>query len=337
MKRRWLYPTLFLLSLNSLMATNIEIMIAYDNYLKARQYTVNEFSTLKEKLIPTRLIPFKKDGVSKIWKDEKGSYYLEFYNKVAIAFQTKDDLMNAQNVDFLRLPYTNQQNEISYISNIDKATFNQLRATSTEYPVIEQLTFFGKFYQLKDSDMILVKWNEQLRKEKYAILQSIETMIGIDWGLIELLNNKPASGKAPQKHSLPEITFEFDNGNHANPNDFKIILADALNIDLRHLDYTSQSIDIIETALMWNADLLDTYSLVLPMTSYLGEVLVKEQSLKWKRSPNGDYCILQQTNSLKTIDLLQKLQGSLVDTDFGLPEVKWVYETIIKDLKLDNG
>ena len=75
----------------------------------------------------------------------------------------------------------------------------------------------------------------------------------------------------------------------------------------------------------------DAQALVLPLTSYIGEILVQEKSLQWDKPSHLTYGILLLKKN-QSLDLAARLQEGLVGTDYGLPEVKWVFETIMGEL-----
>ena len=320
---------------NGLMAKDIEIMLGDQNLLKASIFSASEFSARKTNLTKAAGIEMKKRGVSRIWTDQNGHYYLELYNKVAVQFQTLNDLEKIKKVDFVRLAYSSKENEISFLSNIDKADFLQLKQKATVPVAIKQLSFFGEFYHIENSSKVLVAWSQHFKKGEYAILHDIRTMIGIDWELNYFIEYDEDQLKGAEnrhrKGNSAEIPFEIENGTHTNSTIFRQYLAGVLNMDIQKLDYSAKSLNDIEESLLWNADYLDAQALVLPLTSYIGEILVQEKSLQWDKPSHLTYGILLLKKN-QSLDLAARLQEGLVGTDYGLPEVKWVFETIMGEL-----
>ncbi|MEM9920907.1 MAG: hypothetical protein AAF990_22600 [Bacteroidota bacterium] len=317
------------------MAKEIEIMIGAEEVVKSIVIKPEVFSDLKPEMIEVEMARSGKNGITRVWKNKTEQYYIEFYNGTALQFDSKEDLESIENVEFVRAPYTSIPHEISFISSISESTFNKLHESGAEEIKMDQLSFFGSFYRIANSEKVLVKWSPYFTKKGYAILESIRTMIGVDRELAHFLDTKGSDSTTSHtaaEEEDRELAFGLENGVHTNAKEFRNVLAEVLNINQDKLDFSVESLSRIDEALMWNADNLNTYYLVLPFTSYVGEILLREKSLQWYKSEAYDYCLLKSDGG-QEIDLLRELQKGLVDTDFGLPEVKWVFETVLKEIK----
>ena len=315
------------------MANEIEIFIGVNNVIKTSIIDSEDFINLKNDLVEIKWTQTKKRGVSRVWKNDVGNHFIEFYNQIAFKFNSKEELEKTKNVQFLRVPYSNSENKVSYISRIDESSFNRIKEAGIEKIDIPQLVFFGNFYQIKNSENVLVEWSKHFQKDKYSILENVQTMIGVDWELSNYLIDRTGERRTKKEKTDTHVEKEFklSKGVHTNREDFKNELALVLNINQSILDFSIESLNQIEESLMWNADNLNTYNLVLPFTSYIGEILIKEKSLKWFKPDKYEYPILIDSKN-QQYDLLWKLQEGLVDTDYGLPEVKWVFETFMQEI-----
>ena len=82
----------------------IEIIIGVNKVIKASIIDSEEFTKLKNELVEVQWKQTKKRGISRIWKDEIGNYFIEFYNQVAFKFNSKEEFEKTENVEFLRVP-----------------------------------------------------------------------------------------------------------------------------------------------------------------------------------------------------------------------------------------
>jgi hypothetical protein len=315
------------------MAKEMKIMIGDDDYLNIDLISSNEFSSLKKELIQIDENLINKKGISRIWRSQNQNIFLEFYNGVAIKINSKNELEKLEKVEFLRLLYTKKENEISYLTSIDEDTFHSILKKSVPANTPEAFSFFGKYYQINNTNFILIEWSKGFQKGKYSILESQRTMIGIDLELRHFLkDDEVVNERQIVKNKIEETPIEVKEGIHTNAIVYKELLANRLNLDLKIFNYSIQSLNTIEQSLFWNADNLNHYDIVLPFTSYIGEILVKEKSMKWQIPEKYEYPILISEEDEK-LDLLWRLQEGLVGTDYGLPEITWVFKTIMKELK----
>lgn len=333
MKTPFLLTIILLSSINMLIANELEIRLSKTESVNAIIIQPDQFEGLKAVLKEVKRPLDKDSGITRAWKDSAAHYYIEFYNRLAFKFASKKQLNKVKNVRFLRIPYAQDSKKVSFVSDINKSTFEQLYDLVVEEISMDELTFFGRFYQLENTKAVLVKWSDAFAEGKYAILEDIKTMIGIDYDFSAYLDEQKQQRIAVNvyENRKPELAFEVVDGIHINSKVFRAELAQELNINERRLDYSIESLNVIETSLQWNSEHLNIYDVVLALCSYVGEVLVKEKSLKWQKASNDRYHDLITTEGEK-LELYWKLQQSLLGEDYGIPEVKWVFDTLLEEI-----
>ena len=295
-----------------------------------------DYSLSNKKLTPLRL---NKNGVSRTYKLDNGKIIIEFYNKTAIVINSTEDLKSLEMIDFLKLTSSKKSNEVSYLVNIEKSVYEKLLKNAEKYYPPKEFLSFAEYFKL-NSGNLLVKWKLDYSNGKFAILENIRTMLGLDSEIEYFLNEEDnTTNKKYQIISLTREniipTFQYEYEDQIDLDRIRKYLSKILNIDLEQLDLSRKSLDKIESAIFWNQDHLNYRDLVLPCTYYLGEILKKEYDLDWIFFPKKKYGVLK-TREGEFVDIAKKLDGSLIDNDDGIGEIIWVIEEIDNQLILNQ-
>lgn len=320
--------TLFLI-LNVATAQEMTIRLSADDSVKAVLFSPTEFDSIQANQLLVRKNLQKQSGVSRIFTGEKGSIYLEFFNGSALAVESLVDLKKLSTVFFERIPYTKFRNEVTYIIYTTEADFNELKKEATVAKLHEAFASWGEFYKINNSENLIakVKWLT-INEPTYLILENERSMAGIDWELIDYLDEEdPILERGPGYYFNENKKFDDSKMETIDPEELSCFLSDVLNIDADLLDYSEKSLKILDESLLWNSDNLDEFFLVYPLMLYVAEMLIKNTGSKWDMTTKHRFDVLKTSKGTDTE--LAYLTYDALNNDYGLMQIDWVYHNIL--------
>lgn len=321
---------------------NRKIILGKEESLMVRILSPEELSKMKNEKAISQINTIPINGATRTFETDGKQIVVEFFNGSAVMIHSKEGTGKLRKVTFLRLLYSGKRNEISYMVNSDEPSFNLLKESAIRFDPGEYLAFFGEEFYRMDSGEVLVKWSPKFSPGKYAILEHIRTMIGIDFELADFIGEEKPDlvglniQDAGTKEGAGDLSFKIENGQQTNLEKMKAGISAALNIDSDSLDFSMESIDKIETSLFWNSDNLDPRELLIPCAAYLGEFLARKFNLEWEiQEGYYEYGRLKSKTG-RRIDIVEKLADSMIDTDYGISEVRWVVGEIMDILNREK-
>jgi hypothetical protein len=272
-----------------------------------------------------------KNSVSRIYNYKNQYSVFEFFNRSAIQFDKivqKEDLVN---VEFYSVLFSSQKNEVTYIIDIEKAFYQSLQIEIESKVELEELDFFGEFYNLNNGS-VLAKWSKGFRHSKFSILKNIRAMASIDPELLPLLDKEKNNSSIESEKLVENIKYDsvkFGEDTDMKLNDIKDRISKLLNFEKSILDFSLESIDVIEDSMIWNCDKISKFELFDLCYPYIGEVARRKYNLNWIKEDNLMILVDDKFNPLEFGFNLQK---GIAQSDY-MPTVKWVIEQLEIDLK----
>ncbi|MCO6487041.1 MAG: hypothetical protein J5I98_01425 [Phaeodactylibacter sp.] len=319
-----------------------KIILGTNDHLTVKMLNPEELEAMKKNSAFSQAGTLPADGATRTFETADGEIILEFYNGAAIVARSREDAAQLPRVSFQRVLFSSRRNEVSYWVDIDEASFNRLKEEAKQFGPGEHPAFFGDAFYQMDSGHVLVAWSERFNPGKYAVLESIRTLIGFDPELAAFLEKEQPDPveydmlrKRPEEPSYG-FRFEIKDGRQANLEEIKAILSVALNIDRDSLDFSMESINKVGASFLWNADNLALEDLHLPCAAYLGEALARQHQLEWEQPEGYEYCILKSKTG-RRIDIVERLTDGFVDNDYwGVVDLKWTVEGVARMLSAEK-
>lgn len=306
---------LFLISNQSLMAENqLTLRIDENEIVNVSLLDQHEFEKLSNELKLISNKPFK-NSVTRIFKSRDNSFICELFNGKAIKIQSEDYEEVFEVAEFVRVPFSSMENEVSYIIDIRQEYFKKLNREIVEKVENRWLHFLFDIYQLKNGEL-LVEWKIKSRNTKFSIFQNLRTLIAIDPELVNEIDEEKNSSPKPWMRIIENTKYE-----KVKFNQVKARLSNILNFAEENLDFSMESVDIIENSISWNIDKISKWELNELCYVYLGELVRRKLNLNWIEI-EGDLYLRDE--NFKFVDFGFKLQDSITQTDY--PSIKWVVE-----------
>ena len=260
----------------SMQAQDFLIMVGYDDFVETQLIAPSEMQLLKANLKRTENV--NHSGVSRTFESEKGEIILEFYNEVGLKIESKEDLSNLQNVSFDR----DDNNKIQYSTKLSESEFSEILSNMKPSETAKEFASFGQFYAIENKSAILFKGGKYFSGQ-YSIMS---TLRGFDYELEHLLERPEKDDRFLRNSNLKEArdekVFTIINGKQENIDLLVSELSELLNIDKEKIDFSVESINIIENSIQWNDGNHDNNYIMTLSYYYLAEALIKREDFEWE-------------------------------------------------------
>lgn len=318
------------LSQNLMSQEEFVLRIDQNTLIKGTLLSKSNFLDIKSELDLIDSIPYK-NSISRIYKLKNQCSIYEFFNKTAVKFDTLVSKEELANVEFNRVLFSSKKDEVTYIVKIENEYYQSLQSEIKSKIELKELDFFGEFYNLKNGN-VLVKWSKDFSNSEFSILKDIRAMASIDLELLWFVDNEISRNLIDREKSIENIKYEpinFGEFSSKNISDIRERISKLLNFEISLLDFSIESIDIIENSMIWNCDQISKYELHDLCYPYIGEVAKREFNLNWVKENN--YMTLVDQN-FNPVEFGFNLQRGITQSDY-LPTVKWVIQQLEVDLK----
>lgn len=323
---------ILVMSLNQNINAQEEFILRIDKSKSLKGLLIGkiEFDKIKSELEILASDPYK-NSITRIYNKNNQSSIFEFYNGCAIQFDKiiqKEDLAN---IEFNRILFSNQENEITYIINIESSFQESLESEIESKIELEVLDFFGEFYKLKNGN-VLAKWSKTFKPDQFAILKDIRAMASISPELLSYIDSDKSKSFIKIEELIESIEYEpinFGVDSKDSILEIRNRISNLLNFDKSLLDFSLMSIDILENAMIWNCDKVSKYELFDLCYPYIGEIARRRNNLNWIKEGND---MILVDNEFNRLDFGNNLQRGITQSDY-YPTIKWTIEQLEADLK----
>lgn len=253
---------------------------------------------------------------------------IECFNGTGILLPKDVPLSSISKLTFHPSYYPFENTGLTYSAVISEDIFNELGGANEE---MEGLGRHGKieFFRGK-GDLVLAYWNIT---NWFLVLESPRTMASLNLEMSghAALGNADASksiSTGKPAYDLQEsdyFLFNLVDGQCANIDEAIEQLSQILLIHKDRMDYSEESLDIIDNALYWNMNRANVYALSRCLTAYLGECIIRAKGAGWHWSEHVSIV----DNKGNEIQFSGDIHKSTIDSDHGW-SVKHVYYTALR-------
>lgn len=305
--------------------------------LNEQQYAVDETTNAPANLKDAKEINLQqRPGVSRTYQATDGKIILEYFNRRYLLFPSRKVYDTLQKVEFLSLGYPRDIDRFTYLYRIDDAAYDKLRPTASPIAVPNEVASLGDITRLPNGSL-LFKGKMYWAAGNNFVFQGLETFVAMDMELIHFLEeaanlplfNTSTLSKAANNEQL-SYQLQNEAGRVSNIDAARFIINEQLNIKMEHLDFTKASLNTIDASWFWNRHNVDEYAMLEPCLAYVAECILQSHS-DWRIEAKSGQCYITTPQGLQS-DIGAYITRLMIDSDFGLPEVRPAYESVIMDL-----
>lgn len=226
-----------------------------------------------------------KHQFSRIYQDQNKALFLEFYFGGAIKVMTTEDLDKIKSVNFQQMPTWCFGDQITYSLSLSEADYELMIQTAKPYTFEQQIiqTYIISAYQKTDGSL-LSEAKDACSFAGYHLYEHTDALIISDFELPNILYNDRKSDESYQplyKKTWTPFNIHIQEGKSTNTEEARMLLSKVYNIDLELLDYTTESLKVLEHPIMQNWNRVKSEEVCLPFIAYIGEMIVRNHALKW--------------------------------------------------------
>lgn len=276
-------------------ARNIEIQLI-DEFLQVEH--LNEkafFERLSDnKFARTEIVNPGKNTYSRFYVNDESEYLLEFYFGGGILVKEKGDIEKLGRVTFTQMQTWLFGDEITYSLDLTKDEYLLLSRDAEEFSFEDQYeeSRIESSFKLSNG-CLLIHWDDSPGAFMgYGLYEGVKTLYALDHETVNSISDqielKKDTGSYLPIYKNDWILFELEviNGQHINADVARARLSQIYNIDLDKLNYSKESLDLLDRSIFANWNRVDSDDVFWPFVSYIGEIINREHGLEWIKAPD---------------------------------------------------
>lgn len=244
----------------------------------------------------TEIVNPNKNTYSRFYVNNQNEYLLEFYFGGGILVKEKEELQKLSRVGFTQMQTWLFGDEITYSIGLTKEEYVLLSKDATAFS-------FGHQHaedRIKSSfklgnGCLLINWdNSPGAYMGYGLYEGVKTLYAGDPESIDLnsdqveLNRDRGTYQPTYKNNWTLFELEVVDGKHINADVGRTILSEVFTIDFERLDYSKESLELLDRSIFANWNRVDSDDVFLAFVSYIGELVRRDHNLEWMKSAGNE-------------------------------------------------